>query len=217
VQLLPGFLRELRATLSDADLAALEAAPTLRTLRPVIPKIRPALVAAGKLAPELERVFRGLSPVLTAARSGVPALTRVLNAAKPLVDILYPTGRQLVPVLQLVARYKRDIVGGAANVAAATNARFPNGSNYLRVLIPITNEAIVGAVQQYGSNRSNPYPESGWLDNLGKGVKAFDCKNVNNPNQVSPLLGGPPPCIQQSPQVFQGRTSQYISPAIDGP
>ena len=76
VQALPPFLRDLRATLEVADATTTDAAPALAALRPTAPLLRPALNAASRLAPELERTFIALPPVLDAARDGLPALTR---------------------------------------------------------------------------------------------------------------------------------------------
>jgi virulence factor Mce-like protein len=218
VQLLPGFLRELRLTLADADLAAGDAAPTLRTLRPVIPDIQPALIEAARLAPELKATFRGLSPVLTAARTGLPAATRVVNAAKPLVDVLYPAGRESVPVVQQVARFPADIIAGAANSAAIFQGTLPSGKHFPRVMGPLNNQTIAGARVQYGSNRTNPYPSPRWLDDMTNGgIRAFDCSNVNNPNTIPPLLGSPPPCITQTAPTFQGSTRQFTHVEKDAP
>src|SRR5206468_3713222 len=53
VRALPPFLSELRASLAAANGAAVEAAPTLRALRPVAPLVRPGLAETAKLAPRL--------------------------------------------------------------------------------------------------------------------------------------------------------------------
>lgn len=218
VRVFPGFLRELRLTLADADLAAADAAPTLRTLRPVIPDIRPALIEAARLAPELKATFKGLGPVLTAARKGLPAATRVVNAAKPLVDVLYPTGREAVPVVQQVARFPSDAIATLANTAAVVQGTLPNGKHFPRVLGPLNNQTIGGARTQYGSNRTNPYPSPRWLDDMAKGgIKAFDCGNVNNPNTIPLLNGSPPPCITQTAPTFQGQTRQFTHVQKDAP
>src|SRR4051812_10037750 len=58
VRLLPGFLHRLRHTMGGVDGATADARPALRTLRPVAPLVRPALVGTAELAPQLRTTFR---------------------------------------------------------------------------------------------------------------------------------------------------------------
>jgi len=213
VRALPPFLVQLRATLSAAERTAGDLAPTLHVLRPVAPLLRPALSSATKLAPQLEASFRELRPVIAAARTGLPAATRVVNAARPLVDILYPAGKQLVPVLQLLDLYKREVVTQLANLGAATQSYTvqPDGTrlHYLRVLPPFTNEGLVGAATRLSSNRHNPYFAPGALAELATGLKAFDCNNAKSGTPVPVLGTGAPPCVMQEPWTFQGHARSY--------
>ena len=61
------------------------------------PGLHSSLVATSNLAPQLAGLFRELPSVMRAARRGLPAATRALRAARPLVDVLYPAGRNLEP------------------------------------------------------------------------------------------------------------------------
>ena len=221
---LPPFLTELRATLTAAEATAAQAAPTLRTLRPVAPLLRPGLAAASRLAPELEALFRALRPVQRAARTGLPALDRIVDASPPLLEVIHLAARDLIPVLELLNAYRRDLVAAFANVAAATNATTTAAggrtAHYLRVLIPINSEGPVGQPRRLASNRHNPYLAPGAQDDyLRGGLRAFDCRNLSNPQTVpiAPPATGAPPCLVQGPWTFRGATRHFPRLERDAP
>ena len=220
VRELPGFLRELRATLGELEGTAIDAAPTLRTLRPVARHLRPGLQHGSALALELERLFKGLGPVITASRTGLPALSHILKGARPLVQVLYPAGRELVPVVELLEAYRRDGVADIAHLGAALQATTTraDGSklHYLRTLIPVNNEMIFGQSNRLASNRHNAYLAPGALDNFGR-FEASDCRNTSNA-QTIPVLGeGAPPCLEARPWTFRGASRVWPHAEQDGP
>jgi phospholipid/cholesterol/gamma-HCH transport system substrate-binding protein len=220
----PEFLVELRTTLRAVERTSIVAAPTLRALRPVAPLVRPGLVEASRLAPELEALFRATPPVQRAAKTGLPAITRILDATPPLLDVVYRASRELIPTLEMLGMYKREISSAFANVASATNAYTvaPDGRavHYLRTEIPINNEAGYGFGQRQPTNRHNPYITPGGQDNYLKGgLRAFDCRNLGNP-QVLPVIPpgtGAPPCLVQAPWTFRGKTRAFPHVERDGP
>lgn len=215
VQALPTFLRELRATLGSAEAAGLDAAPSLRALRPAAPLVRPALREVNVLAPQARAVFRGLNPVITVAQRALPAATNIVNAANKLGDVLYPAARDIVPTIDIIKAYQHEIFATFANVAATFQATTtgPDGSplHYLRALIPLTNEGPIGYGQRLPTNRHNPYFAPGGLVNLARGdLLAFDCRNTGNPPSTPVLgTGGPPPCLVQPPWNFKGATRSF--------
>jgi phospholipid/cholesterol/gamma-HCH transport system substrate-binding protein len=221
---LPPFLEELRGTLLSVERTSAVAAPTLHALRPVAPLLRPGLVESAKLAPELERLFRGLRPVQLAARTGLPATTRILDATRPMLDVIYRAARELTPTLEYFSAFRRDIASAFANVAAATNA-FTLGADgnpvhYLRTLIPLNNEGPVGYPARLPSNRHNAYLAPGAQDNyLHGGLRAFDCRNLGNPATVpvAPPGTGAPPCLVQAPWTFRGATRAFSHVERDSP
>jgi hypothetical protein len=200
------------------------AAPTLRALRPVAPLVRPGLVEASKLAPELEKLFRATPPVQRAAKTGLPAITRILDATPPLLDVVYRAARELGPSLQLLSAYKREIVAAFANVAASTNA-FTTAADgraihYLRTMIPINNELGYGFAQRHPSNRHNAYLAPGAQDDYLKGnLKAWDCRNLSNPQTlpVIPPGTGAPPCLVAAPWKLNGQTRSFPHVERDTP
>jgi phospholipid/cholesterol/gamma-HCH transport system substrate-binding protein len=215
VRALPPFLAELRRSLAVADRVAVDAAPTLRALRPVAPLLRPGLVEASRLAPELERLFRGVRPVQRAARTGLPAAVRIVKSAGPLMGVIHPAARELVPVIDYLGRYTSDIVASFANVGASTQASTPGPDgplHYLRTIIPLVNEGYYGFSHREPSNRHNPYTSPNALENhLHGGLRAFDCRNLSNPANFPPPppSTGPPPCLVQPPWTFRGVTRAF--------
>lgn len=211
---LPGFLRELRSFSGEAEATAREAAPTLRTLRPVARYLTPSLEEATKLAPQLQRVAKALDPTITAAQKGLPALDRIVKAAQPLVNVLYPAGRDLVPVVQFLDAYRDDIVGASANTAAATNYTIPGPGGRrmraLRVLAPIWSEGIIGAEQRSPTNRYNPYHAPGGLRKIAEGgLESFSCKHTSNPQNAQSAGASAAPCLTAAPWTFKGETRSF--------
>jgi phospholipid/cholesterol/gamma-HCH transport system substrate-binding protein len=210
VRALPPFLAKTRNALTVLGGVADEAAPTLATLRPVAPLVRPALVAATALAPQLTGTFRELSPVLTAAGPALPALKRTLKAAQPLLGQLQAAGRELVPVVQYVNLYRDNAVTAIANIGASTQAVDAQGRHYLRTVIPIISESIGGQATRFGTNRHNPYLAPGEIADIagGKGLSSSDCRNTGNPTPVT-IGTGAPPCRGPKLKTLNGRTSYY--------
>jgi virulence factor Mce-like protein len=213
VRALPPFLSRLRTTLGVLEGTQADAAPVLRALRPAVQLLRPAIERTTTLAPQARAFFRELEPVITAARRGLPAATRIVDAARPVVDALDPAGSELVPTLRLFAAYRREIVSSVANSAAATNGstRLTDGSRvrYVRVLPTILSEQTFGYGHRLPTNRYNPYPVPGALDELARGgLLAWSCRHTSNPVAV-PLPADAPPCLAQPPWRFGGAVRSY--------
>jgi hypothetical protein len=137
------------------------------------------------------------------------------------VRALHGAGRDLVPAVDYLGRYRDEVTTMFANVAAATQASLPSAGGkpvrYLRTLIPFTNEAFVDQAQRLPSNRHNPYFAPHALDRLARGLQAFDCANLGNPARTPVLGPGAPPCLVQSPMEFQGRRTSFPQLRRDGP
>ncbi len=218
VRALPPFLGKTRNALTVLGGVADEAAPTLATLRPVAPLVRPALQSATALAPQLTGTFRDLSPVLDAAVAALPALRRTLKAAQPLLGQLQDAGRQLVPVVQYANLYRNNAVTALANLGAATQAVDAQGRHYLRTVIPIVNESIGGQAKRFGSSRHNPYPAPGEIADIagGNGLSSSDCRNAGNPTPA--VIGtGAPPCRGPKTKSFGGRSTYYPNVVATAP
>jgi phospholipid/cholesterol/gamma-HCH transport system substrate-binding protein len=212
MRILPTFLRELRPTLDAAEATSDEAAPTVRALEPVAPLVPPALRDLSALSPDARRLFLELDPLIARSKTALPALTKIVQGARPLVQILWPTGRELSPVVDYLGLYKQEVATMFANIAASSQAGAPptgttNAVKYIRTLIPITNEGFVTNAKRLPSNRYNPYLRPRGLDDLAGGLAAYSCDNVNNPGAIPGL--GSPPCRVQGPFTVDGKTEQF--------
>lgn len=222
VRALPRFLGDLRGTLAELDGATADAAPALRTLRPVAPLLRPALEEGSRLAPDLRGAFGELGPVLDASERGLPALTRLVDTLGPVLGTLHTAGRDLVPVVDLLGAYRREAVATLSNFATTTQAstKRADGSrlHYLRILAPFSNEGPFGWARRHGTNRHNPYLRPGGLEDLGRGgLRSLSCANASNPTPMPPLGSGAPPCLAQEPWEFRGKRRSYPHLEPDAP
>jgi len=174
VKAFPGFLVSTRSTLQAVKTFAGQAKPLVDTLKPAAVQLSPALVSLGKLASNLETVFKGLGPLTGAAQSGVPALEAFLatsasprsGSAKSLLTSLTPFLGQLVPVFDYLGAYRKELAAFFANDAASTEGEAPAFSSaarlhYLRFASPLSPEELTAQSQRPYSNRSNPYEVPG--------------------------------------------------------
>jgi virulence factor Mce-like protein len=190
------------------------AGPVLHELRPVAPLLAPALKAISTLTPQVEAVLADLNDALPVAAKALPATAHLVNGLRPFVQVLYPATREITPIISLVKRYRKELVATVANSAASNQATSPgiDGKpvHYLRSLVPVTEEALVGYEHRLPTNRHNAYFAPGELANLGKGgLLASNCANTTNP-QIVPVIGtGAPPCKLQPPWTYDGRTAYF--------
>jgi phospholipid/cholesterol/gamma-HCH transport system substrate-binding protein len=223
---LPGLERELRLTSDEVGGAATDSAPTVRALLPVRDALTPALAGGTDLARQARSLLRALRPVLTLAPAGLAAARRLVAASPPLLRRLDVAGSDLVPLLQLIGRYKHDIVGALASYASAAEATTADDSDhprhYVRGIDNVNNEVYQLYEKRPATNRHNAYPPPGWLHELPKVLRAADCQNTANaapsldPTEVTPAvaalipaLGGSPPCVVEPPWRFRGVARSY--------
>jgi virulence factor Mce-like protein len=210
---LPGFLDALRSSSAATQRAAIPLTPLLADLRPAGRSLPRALAAGERIAPELRAIARPLDRVSAAAPRGLAAATAIVRAAGPLVEQLYPLGRQLVPIIDFAYAYRREF-SSFAKTAAATQSKVRDPStgrliHYLRAPAIFPAEPFTTSAKREPYNRGNAYMEPGGLEKFVTGpLEAFDCRNTGNPVQ-NPPLGGSPPCIEQKPWTFRGVTAKF--------
>jgi virulence factor Mce-like protein len=168
---LPTFQRETRETITRLSEFAEETDPLVTQLRPAARELSPTLGQLELLAPDLRRLFTDLGPLITASRTGLPALTKILDGSRPLFAQFDPTLRQLVPILDFVGLYKKELNTFFANTVATTQAfDITPGTeekvHYLRTSNPLNVENLAVYPRRVGSNRPNPYMLPGDYDLL---------------------------------------------------
>jgi virulence factor Mce-like protein len=172
VRAFPAFLAATQQTVARVGTFASSAKPLVDELRPAAVKLSPALEAIARLAPELRSVLVEIGPLTRAASSGEPALARFLNDSVPLLARLTPYLGGVVPVIDYIDAYKRELAGFFANTAAATQGEQLNIAqtkmlHYLRISNPVNPETLTAYQQRPYSNRANAYLQpGGYLDLL---------------------------------------------------
>jgi phospholipid/cholesterol/gamma-HCH transport system substrate-binding protein len=215
VRATPAFLRELRATSTAAARTATTAAPMLRAFRPVAPRIAPTLEAITEASPEVEALLRDFGELTPLAREALPATASIVSALSPFMTETEPNAKQIVPVIQYVAAYRRELVAAMANIGAMAQGKAPasNGRQtaYLRTIVPFGPQSLVGASGRRADNRHNAYMAPGGLDHLKDGLLSSNCKHAGASAIPAPA------CRQQPGWSFAGGRSAYFQRLSDEP
>ena len=139
--------------------------PLVDELHPAAVKLTPALQRLKTLSPELKTLVTDVGPLSTAARTGLPALRQLPDRERvPFLAAVKPYLGNLVPVINYLNVYRRELAGFFANSTAASEGQSrpvtvgcPGNLHYLRISNPINPEALATYQKRPSSNRSNPY------------------------------------------------------------
>jgi phospholipid/cholesterol/gamma-HCH transport system substrate-binding protein len=199
---LPTFERESQVTLERLAEFSRDTNPLVTQLRPAARELSPTLRDLGALSPDLEALFRELGPLIDASVTGFPAAERILEDAQPLIAQLDPTMRQVIPILDFLGLYKRELTAFFANTPAATQAQDARGVHYLRSTNPLNPENLAVYPRRIGSNRPNAYAKPGNSDQLRRGMPVFENRHCsrgtpNITNVVPPTLPVPLPSVTE--------------------
>jgi ABC-type transporter Mla subunit MlaD len=179
---LPTFERESAETVDRLAEFAVYTDPLITQLRPAARELSPTLEAVAEISPDLKALFTQLPLLFDASVAGFPAAERVLDDARPLLAQIDPAMRQLIPILEFVGLYPRELNAFFANSAAATQARDPGSRlHYLRTTNPLNPENLAIYPTRIGSNRPNPYAFPNAFDKLPTGLDVFDDRQCSNP------------------------------------
>jgi phospholipid/cholesterol/gamma-HCH transport system substrate-binding protein len=194
VNSLPLFLYELRQTLLRLNGTLGIAKPTLAALMPVAPLLRPALSEVVQLSGPAVKLLHEAPALLNAADRALPAIGAFTNAFNGTVAPLLAAARQVVPMINFIQLYPREITAAMANLAAFLNARAPSKGGvvrrYLRAMFAVNNESLFGQSERPGTNRHNAYIAPGELANVGLGgLLSSDCNNVGTPTLADAIPG----------------------------
>jgi len=173
VRAFPPFLAQTRATIDRVGTFAHVTKPLIDELRPAAVQLSPALQALPGLAPELRELLINVAPLTSASKSGIPALERFLTDSEPLLARLGPYLGGVVPVVDYINDYRRELAAFFANSTAGTQATlgspFGGTPHYLRISNPINPETLAPYATRLSTNRANPYLEPGGYTKLLQG------------------------------------------------
>jgi phospholipid/cholesterol/gamma-HCH transport system substrate-binding protein len=177
VRAFPAFLRQARTTIATVGAFSQTTKPLVDELHPAAVQLTPALHSLNTLAPELRTLVEDAGPLTRASRAGLPALRTFLTPSVPFLTALKPYLGNIVPVVNYLSDYRRELAGFFANSAAATQAQGADGEgaqHYLRISNPINAESLTPYAKRPFTNRSNPYLAPGaYLDLLKHGLPVF--------------------------------------------
>ncbi len=222
IRAFPAFLVQTRATINRVAQFAHFTKPLIDEFRPAAVQLSPALEQTVFLAPELRDLMVDIGPLTAAAKPGIPALEDFLDYSVPWLVRVKPYLGGVVPVIDYINTYRREIAAFFANSTATTQATGLNAAqtravHYLRISNPINPEVLTVYQNRLDSNRGNPYMAPGGYNNLLSGLNVFGsylCTNNPQPAigpTVTPALAGilsdsyytsqpgGPPCVSQPP------------------
>ncbi len=177
IRAFPAFLTEARSTINRLGTFAQTTQPLINELRPAAVQLTPVLQGTVVLAPELRDLMIDIAPLTKASKDGFPALTSFLNDTIPFLVRLKPYLGELVPVIDYIQSYRREISAFFANSTATEQGQFASGNggraHYVRISNPINPELLTRYSVRPSSNRSNAYMAPGGYNQLLHGLSLF--------------------------------------------
>jgi phospholipid/cholesterol/gamma-HCH transport system substrate-binding protein len=177
IRAFPGFLHQSATTVNRVTRFANTTKPLVDELHPAALQLSPALKSVDTLAPELKTLFTDVGPLTKASRTGFPALRSFLNQSVPFLTALKPYLGNIVPVINYLNVYKRELAAFFANSATTLQASGQASNNqnlhYLRISNPLNPEVLMPYTKRPQTNRSNPYLGPGGYGNLLTGLSTF--------------------------------------------
>lgn len=175
----PGFLTESRLAINRLTSFSRDTQPLVNELRPAALALNPVLKSLVTFAPELRDLLVNIGPLTAASKAGFPAFERFLDESVPWLARLKPYLGGVVPVLDYINDYRREIAAFFANATAVSQGTLAPGSghgsnlHYLNVAAPINPELLTPTQTRPHTNRSNPYLQPGGFSQLIKGLPVF--------------------------------------------
>ncbi len=158
-------------------------------------QLTPALKSLAILAPQLKSLLVNEGPLTQASQAGIPALEQFLDDSVPLLARAKPYLGGVIPVIDYINTYRREVAAFFANGTAAAQATLPKASghglrHYVRVSSPVNPETLTDYSHRISSNRSNPYLVPGGYASLVSGLPVFGsylCTS-NPPPAIGPTI-----------------------------
>ncbi len=146
------------------------------------PLLTPALRGLTELSGPLVELLRQAPSVLRDAETALPYVKRFIVALGPTADALVPAAEQIIPMINVVADYKQNLVTAMAQLPADLQGQITSDStsdadgipvgqsHYLRALVTIGPDSSFGQRTMSASERQNTYFAPGELANIDKGA-----------------------------------------------
>ncbi len=177
IRAFPAFLNETTSTINQLTTFSQTTKPLVDELRPAAVALNPVLEKLVVLAPELRDLLINVAPLTQASKAGFPAVEHFLDDSVPFFARLTPYLGGVVPVVNYLNTYRRELAAFFANSTATTqgtlaSAYGPN-RHYVRISNPINPEALTPYQTRPETNRGNPYLAPGGYNKLKQGLSVF--------------------------------------------
>jgi phospholipid/cholesterol/gamma-HCH transport system substrate-binding protein len=234
IKAFPSFLVANRITINRVKRFAVTTKPLVDELRPAAVQLTPTLKSLAILAPELKSLLVNIGPLTSASAAGVPAFERFLDDSVPLLTRAKPYLGGVIPVLDYINTYRREVAAFFANSTAAGEATAPAAVgqrllHYVRISNPVNPETLTDYAHRLSTNRGNPYLVPNGYQSLVAGLPVFGsnlCTSNPQPTigpTIAPSLAAVlsstyytadpsgPPCKAQTPlgQVTTGQLQAF--------
>ncbi|MGH3417232.1 MAG: hypothetical protein ACRDSS_12255, partial [Actinocrinis sp.] len=177
IRAFPAFLDQTRLTVDRLTRFSRTTKPLIDELRPAAVQLTPVLQGTVTLAPELRDLMTYVAPLTRASKAGFPAFANFLDESVPFLTALKPFLGNLVPVIEYIESYRREIAAFFANSAASTQgiqvSADGGNAHYVRISNPINPELLTPYLKRPSSNRSNPYMAPGGYSQLLRALNVF--------------------------------------------
>ncbi|HSC01853.1 MAG TPA: MlaD family protein [Solirubrobacteraceae bacterium] len=200
IRAFPAFLVAQKQTIDRVKRFSVTTKPLVDELRPAAVQLSPALKAVAALAPQLGSLLVNEGPLTQASKAGIPALEQFLDTSVPFLTRAKPYLGGVVPVIDYINTYRREVAAFFANGTAADGAVGAGIVNpkkllhYVRVSSPINPETLTDYAHRISTNRGNPYLVPGGASSLVSGLPVFGgylCTS-NPPPAIGPTI---PPAL----------------------
>jgi phospholipid/cholesterol/gamma-HCH transport system substrate-binding protein len=215
IKAFPAYLVATRQTIDRVKRFAITTKPLVDELRPAAVQLSPALESVAVLAPQLKSLLVNIGPLTAASKKGVPALDQFLTSSVPFLARSKPYLGGVIPVVDYINTYRREIAAFFANGTASAQATLPGNvthkpTHYVRVSSPLNPETLTDYSTRLGSNRGNPYLDPGGYSSLVSQLPVFGSYLCTSNPQ--PSIG---PTI--SPSLAAVLSSVYYTADSNGP
>jgi virulence factor Mce-like protein len=177
IRAFPGFLNQTRATIDRVASFSRTAKPLIDELRPAAVALNPDLTKLVAVAPELRTFLTDIGPLDSASRAGLPAVQSFLTDSVPFLVRAKPYLGDLIPSIDYINTYRREIAGFFASSTASTEGQAASAYgkllHYLRISTPINPEALMPDQHRPSTDRANPYLDPGGYHLLSAGLPVF--------------------------------------------
>jgi virulence factor Mce-like protein len=201
VDRLPAFMAALRTTLTTLNGTLGLAKPDLAAIKAGAPLVRPALSELIALSGPALSLLHQAPHLLALTNQALPAISKFTIAFNGVLNPILAAARQIIPMINYIQLYPREITAAFGNLAADLNGSEQTSQgvvHYLRGALTLNNEGLLGETVRPSTNRHNPYIAPGELANVvNGGLMSSDCNNINNKTPQSSLSTGNVPCRLQ--------------------